>query len=86
VRLALPFAERRGDEPLAARELRLLAGHPPRVLRPLVIEPEQVEESVREVPLQLFRDRPPLAARAARRGIDGHYHVAQKRPNPGRIR
>jgi len=82
----LPLAERRRDESLAACELRFLAGHPPRVLRPLVIVAEQVEEPVREVAIQLFRDRPPLAAGAAGGGVDRDYHVAQKRPNPGRIR
>jgi hypothetical protein len=79
-------AEGGGDEPLVPRELLLLASHPPRVLRLLVVEAEQVEEPVREVPVQLLRDRPPLAAGAARGGVDRDYHVAQKRPNPGWIR
>jgi hypothetical protein len=51
-----------------------------------VIEAEQVEEPVREVAIQLFRDRPSLAAGAAGGGVDRDYHVAQKRPNAGRIR
>jgi hypothetical protein len=80
------LAERDADEPLVARQLRLLLRHPARVLRSLVVEPEQVEEAVGEIALELPPDRPSLLAGAPGGGFDGHYHVAQKRPNPGRIR
>jgi hypothetical protein len=80
------FPERRADEPLAARERRFLVRHPPRVRRRLVVVSEQVEDAVREVPLELLPGGPPLGAGPAGRRFERHYHVAQNRPNAGRIR
>jgi hypothetical protein len=48
-----------------------------------VIVAEQVQEPVREVPVQLEAHGPALGARASGRGVEGHYHVAQERPTPG---
>jgi hypothetical protein len=80
------FPERRADEPFAPRERRFLFRHPPRVPRLLVIVPEQVEDPVREVTIELVPGGAPLGARAPDGRFERDYHVAQNRPNPGWIR
>jgi hypothetical protein len=47
---------------------------------------EQVQQAVREVPLELGGDGPALLARPPRGGVERHYHVAQERPIARRIR
>jgi hypothetical protein len=51
-----------------------------------VVEAEQVEDAVSQVPVQLARHRPAVRLRATGRRIERDYHVTEERPNAGRIR
>lgn len=50
-----------------------------------MIVAEQVQEPMREIPVELRADRPPLLPRPASGGVERDYHVAQERPIPRRL-
>jgi hypothetical protein len=50
-----------------------------------VIVAEQVEEAVRQVPVELVGERPPLATGSTFGRVERHYHVPKVRPTSGRI-
>jgi hypothetical protein len=51
-----------------------------------VIVPEEVEDPVREVAVELLRQGPPLRPGTPDGGVQGDYHVAEERPRTRRLR